>query len=76
MADEKRPQQQQDAALPNRISEETGQFDARFILWRTFCAENNVDVETLPSQLSGATREKWEKLKNQELHKPAEGDKK
>ena len=73
MADDKRPQEE---SLPNRISEETGQFDARFILWRTFCAENNVAVETLPSQLSGAVREKWEKLKNQELHKPAEGEKK
>ena len=74
MADEKRPQPE--AALPNRISEETGQFDTRFILWRTFCAENDVDVETLPSQLSGAVREKWEKLKNQELRKPADGEKK
>ena len=76
MADEKRPQQQEEAPLPNRITEQTGQFDARFILWRTFCAENNVAVETLPSELSGAIREKWEKLKTQELHKPAEEEKK
>ena len=75
MADEKRPQQPE-TSVPNRISEETGQFDTRFILWRTFCAENNVAVETLPSELSGAIREKWEKLKNRELRKPAEEENK
>jgi hypothetical protein len=61
--------------LPNEISEGTGQFDARFVLWRTFCAENNVPIETLPSDLTGDTKEKWEKLKNEQLHKPAESEK-
>ncbi|HEV2705177.1 MAG TPA: hypothetical protein VGV59_04590 [Pyrinomonadaceae bacterium] len=69
MADEKPTEQTE---FSNRISEETGQFDARFILWRLFCSENNVPVETLPSELEGETREKWEKLKDRELHKPAE----
>ena len=68
MADEKQK-------LPNEISEGTGQFDARFMLWRTFCAENNVPIETLPSDLTGDTKEKWEKLKNEQLHKPAESEK-
>ena len=65
MADEK-------PKVPNRINEGTGQFDARFMLWRMFCAEHDVPVETLPSDLTGEIREKWEKLKNERLHKPAE----
>lgn len=69
MADEKPSEQPE---ISNQISEETGQFDARFMLWRLFCSENNVPVETLPSELEGETREKWEKLKDRELHKPAE----
>ncbi len=60
--------------VPNQISAETGQFDARFVLWRMFCAENGVSVESLPSDLQGEARERWEKIKNERLHKPAEGD--
>jgi hypothetical protein len=63
-------------AVPNAITEETGQLDARFLLWRTFCDENQVPVETLPSDLTGEVKEKWEKLKDDELHKPAEEGKK
>lgn len=65
MADEK-------PKVPNQINEGTGQFDARFMLWRMFCAENSVAVETLPSDLQGEIKEKWEKLKNERLHKPTE----
>jgi predicted amidohydrolase len=65
VADEKRK-------ITNEISEGTGQFDARFVLWRQFCADNGVPVETLPSALTGETKEKWEKLKNERLKK---GDK-
>ena len=61
--------------LTNEIDEQTGQYDMRFLLWRTFCSENNVPVETLPSDLTGEAREKWEKLKNSRLHDPAEGKK-
>ncbi len=68
MADEK-------PKLTNEINAETGQFDARFVLWRTFCAQHNIPVETLPSDLEGENRERWEKLKNERLHKPAEGQK-
>ncbi len=56
-----------DNGITNRISEETGQFDARFLLWRRFCADNGVPVDTLPSQLKGETKEKWERLKAEEL---------
>lgn len=52
---------------PNEISDETGQYDARFVLWRKFCAENNVAVETLPSDLSGEIKERWDKLKTERL---------
>jgi hypothetical protein len=55
--------------LTNEISDETGQYDARFILWRQFCAQNDVPVETLPSDLSGAIKEKWDKLKEERLRK-------
>jgi hypothetical protein len=58
--------------LTNEINAETGQFDARFVLWRTFCAQRNIPVETLPSDLEGENRDLWEKLKNERLHKPAE----
>ena len=58
--------------VTNEISEGTGQFDARFVLWRTFCADNNIPVETLPSDLRGEEKEKWERLKNERLHKQTE----
>jgi hypothetical protein len=53
--------------LDNVISDQTGQFDLRFILWRHFCAENNLPVETLPSQLSGEMKDKWDELKSTKL---------
>ncbi len=56
----------------NVISDKTGQFDARFMLWRMFCAENNIPVETLPGDLSGEAREKWDKVKETQLKKPSE----
>jgi hypothetical protein len=56
--------------VTNEISDETGQYDARFILWRQFCAQNNIPVETLPSDLSGEVRDKWDKLKEERLNKP------
>jgi hypothetical protein len=60
--------------VPNEINPETGQFDARFILWRVFCAEHDVPLETLPSDLTGDIRDKWEKLKNDRLHRPTENN--
>jgi hypothetical protein len=58
-----------DRKVTNKISDETGQFDARFLLWRKFCAENDVPVDTLPSQLTGKAKENWERLKSDELKK-------
>jgi hypothetical protein len=54
-------------AVMNTITDETGQFDARFLLWRTFCAEHDVPVETLPSDLTGDVRDKWNELKDSKL---------
>lgn len=56
-------------ALSNEISDETGQYDVRFMLWRQFCNENGVPVETLPGELKGEIKEKWESLKEERLNK-------
>jgi len=56
--------------VDNEISDQTGQFDLRFILWRHFCAQNKIPVETLPSQLDGELKDKWEELKNSRLRNP------
>ena len=61
--------------VSNEIPEGTGQFDNRFLLWRTFCGEMGIPVETLPSDLTGDAKERWEKLKDERLHKPTEGEK-
>ena len=58
---------EEERKVTNEITDETGQFDARFMLWRTFCAENNVPVETLPSDLTGDIRDKWNALKDNKL---------
>jgi hypothetical protein len=57
--------------VSNEIPEGTGQFDNRFLLWRKFCADNSIPVETLPSDLTGDAKERWEKLKDEQLRKPA-----
>jgi hypothetical protein len=56
--------------VDNTISEETGQFDLRFVLWRHFCAQNNVPVESLPSQLKDELKDKWEEMKASRLRGP------
>ena len=48
---------------PAGIPDESGNLDPRFMLWRMFCAENNVPIETLPSSLGRELRKKWERLK-------------
>ena len=60
------------ATVDNVISDQTGQFDLRFVLWRHFCAENNIPVETLPSQLDGEQKEKWDELKASRLRGPGQ----
>ena len=60
-------QREESRRVDNKISEETGEFDIRFLLWRHFCAINNIPVETLPSQLDDNQKEKWEELKASRL---------
>ena len=50
-------------AIVNEISDETGQFDPRFALWRKFCADQGIAVDSLPGDLSGEIKAQWEKLK-------------
>ncbi|HKP36070.1 MAG TPA: hypothetical protein VJT71_04370 [Pyrinomonadaceae bacterium] len=52
--------------VTNEVSDETGQFDPRFTLWRKFCADHGIDVNTLPGDLSRETKEQWEKFKETE----------
>jgi hypothetical protein len=56
--------------VDNVISDETGEFDQRFILWRRFCSLNNIPVETLPSQLNPEQHRLWEELKANRLRRP------
>ena len=53
--------------VDNSVSDSTGQYDLRFVLWRQFCAQNNVPVDTLPSQLTGEQKERWEAMKQKRL---------
>ena len=62
--------QKEPTPVDNIISDETGAFDLRFILWRHFCQQNNISVDSLPSQLDDEQREKWEELKASRLRGP------
>ena len=54
-------------AILNEVSDETGQFDPRFLLWRKFCADHRIAVESLPGDLNVELKEEWERLKEREL---------
>jgi hypothetical protein len=58
---------QEQKPIENVISDQTGQFDLRFILWRHFCEENNLPVETFSSDLSDELKDKWDALKASKL---------
>jgi DNA-binding response OmpR family regulator len=47
------------------ISPDSGRLDPRFVLWRMFCAANDVSVETLPSELSSELKKRWQTLKKE-----------
>jgi len=53
--------------IDNSVSDETGQYDLRFVLWRQFCAQINIPPDTLPSQLTAEQKEQWEKMKAKRL---------
>ena len=50
-------------AAVGAISPNTGRLDPRFMLWRLFCTENDITVETLPSDLSRELKKAWNELK-------------
>jgi hypothetical protein len=66
----KRKQKNPPPPVDNTVSDETGSFDLRFMLWRRFCEQNNISVETLPSQLNSDQKEKWDELKANRLRRP------
>jgi len=60
-------QKKQPPPVDNSVSDTTGQYDLRFVLWRQFCAQNDIPVDTLPSQLNDEQKERWEKMKQKRL---------
>jgi hypothetical protein len=60
-------QKKQTPSIDNSVSDSTGQYDLRFVLWRQFCAQNNIPVDTLPSQLNDDQKDRWEKMKSKRL---------
>jgi hypothetical protein len=63
----KEERKKQPSPIDNSVSDSTGQFDLRFLLWRQFCAEYNIPVDTLPSQLENEQKDRWEEMKAQRL---------
>jgi hypothetical protein len=62
-----RGKQKQPRPVDNSVSDSTGQYDLRFVLWRQFCSQNNIPVDTLPSQLNDEQKEKWDEMKSKRL---------
>jgi hypothetical protein len=60
-------QKKQPRELDNSVSDSTGQYDLRFVLWRQFCAQNGIAVDTLPSQLDNDQKDRWEEMKAKRL---------
>jgi hypothetical protein len=58
---------QQTPPVDNSVSDSTGQYDLRFVLWRQFCAKYSIPVDTLPSQLDDEQKDKWEEMKAKRL---------
>jgi hypothetical protein len=63
----KEKQRKQPRPVDNTVSDSTGAYDLRFVLWRQFCALNNLPADTLPSQLNRAQKEQWEQMKARRL---------
>lgn len=53
--------------VDNSVSDSTGQYDLRFLLWRQFCDQYSIPVDTLPSQLEDDQKDRWEEMKSQRL---------
>jgi hypothetical protein len=57
----------QQPPVDNSVSDSTGQYDLRFVLWRQFCAQYHIPVDTLPSQLDNDQKDRWEEMKSKRL---------
>lgn len=57
----------EEGSLSNQVSDETGQFDPRFTLWRQFCADHGLAPDCLPGDLNPEAKVEWEKLKASDL---------
>ena len=64
---------QEKEPVPNTVSEGSGALDPRFTLWRSFCAEHGVSVDTMPGDLTDPLKAAWEGFKEKEIHAPEEG---
>ena len=60
-------QKKQPPPVDNSVSDSTGQYDLRFVLWRQFCAQYQIPVDTLPSQLDNDQKDRWEEMKAKRL---------
>jgi hypothetical protein len=58
---------QQPPQVDNSVSDSTGQYDLRFVLWRQFCDQYSIPVDTLPSQLNEEQKDRWEEMKSKRL---------
>ena len=65
--DSGRTKKQPPPPIDNSVSDSTGQYDLRFVLWRQFCAQHDIPVDTLPSQLENEQKDLWEEMKAQRL---------
>jgi hypothetical protein len=63
----KREERKKQPPIDNSVSDSTGQYDLRFVLWRQFCAEYGIAVDTLPSQLDNDQKNLWEEMKAKRL---------
>lgn len=64
---DRRQRKKQPPPIDNSVSDSTGQYDLRFVLWRQFCATYNIPVDTLPSQLENDQKDRWEEMKAKRL---------
>ena len=53
--------------LDNSVSDSTGQYDLRFVLWRQVCSQQGLSPDTLPSQLTNDQKDLWEEMKSKRL---------
>ena len=60
-------QRKKEPPVDNSVSDSTGQFDLRFVLWRQFCDKYQIPVDTLPSQLENEQKDLWEEMKSKRL---------